>query len=244
MLKLITTFIIIALLISCSSENNKQIEANLLISPSYEFTSELYDCKLNDGYTLLNLESFFSTFIKSEINKTDLTFNLNILFPKSIYVNEFVINIVNYAEKDIYDFFLEKISTRGFDEIASCNFDNNTLSGISLFSSEEQKEKTKYVSELLRCEYNEGYNYGTFRVAIERFSLEMKSLNIPYEALYLQSSDYSRSFVWVNNIFTENFSEAINNNWITNKLAENIKEEFIQNAKCIDSKKYDAYSIT
>ena len=45
--KLITTFIIIALLISCSSENNKQIEANLLISPSYEFTSELYDCKLN-----------------------------------------------------------------------------------------------------------------------------------------------------------------------------------------------------
>ena len=166
------------------------------------------------------------------------------LSSQSMASNDFVINIVNYAEKDIYDFFLEKISTRGFDEIASCNFDNNTLSGISLFSSEEQKEKTKYVSELLRCEYNEGYNYGTFRVAIERFSLEMKSLNIPYEALYLQSSDYSRSFVWVNNIFTENFSEAINNNWITNKLAENIKEEFIQNAKCIDSKKYDAYSIS
>ena len=48
-----------------------------------------------------------------------------------------------------------------------------------------------YVSEILRCEYNEGYNYGTFRIAIDRFALEIKSLDISYEALYLYKKNKS-----------------------------------------------------
>ena len=42
-----TIFLIIAFLVSCSSENTKQIEANLLIEPNYEFSAEFFECKLN-----------------------------------------------------------------------------------------------------------------------------------------------------------------------------------------------------
>ena len=101
-----------------------------------------------------------------------------------------------------------------------------------------------YVSEILRCEYNEGYNYGTFRIAIERFVLELKSLNISYQALYLYKKDNPNSFIWINNIYKENFSSEISSNWIKNPIAENIKKEFIENAKCIDARAYDAFLIT
>ncbi len=40
------------ILISCSSENTKQIEANLLIEPNFEFSAEFFECKLNDGLYL------------------------------------------------------------------------------------------------------------------------------------------------------------------------------------------------
>ena len=49
---------------------------------------------------------------------------------------------------------------------------------------------------------------------------------------------------WINNIYKENFSSEISSNWIKNPIAENIKKEFIENAKCIDARAYDAFLIT
>ena len=48
----------------------------------------------------------------------------------------------------------------------------------------------------------------------------------------------------MNNIYKDNFSSEINSNWIKNPTAENVKKEFQENAKCIDSKIYDAFLIT
>ena len=45
-------------------------------------------------------------------------------------------------------------------------------------------------------------------------------------------------------IYKDNFSSEINSNWIKNPTAENVKKEFQENAKCIDSKIYDAFLIT
>jgi hypothetical protein len=159
-------------------------------------------------------------------------------------VNQFTINVKNYSDQDIYNYILDRLSRRGFDEIAGCKFDKEELFGQSLLANEIEINNPDYVSEILRCEYNKGYNFGTFRIAIERFSLEIKSLNISYEALYLHNKDYPNSFIWINNIYKDNFSSEINANWINNPIAENVKKEFQENAKCIDSKIYDAFLIT
>ena len=239
-----TIFLIIAFLVSCSSENTKQIEANLLIEPNYEFSAEFFECKLNDGYTLLNLESFLSTLVRSDLEQRNVKYDINVYFPKPNYVNQFIINVKNYSDQDIYNYILDRLSRRGFDEIAGCKFDKEEFYGQSLLANENEIINPDYVSEILRCEYNEGYNYGTFRIAIERFSLEIKSLDISYEALYLHNKDYPNSFIWINNIYKDNFSSEINSNWIKNPTAENVKKEFQENAKCIDSKIYDAFLIT
>ena len=234
--------LILIFLISCSSEFDNAVEANSLISPDYQFSSEFFECKLNDDYTLLNLESFFSNLLKNDLLNNDGMSDIEVFFPKSNYVSEFILNLRNYSNQDIYNSFLEQLSINGFDEIAECRFNKNEYRGLLLI--EEESKMPKYINELLRCEYNQGFNYGTFRIAIDRFLNEMNSLKIPYEAIYIQNDKSTNSFIWINNFYTKDFSDAISSDWINNTEANEIKQEFLENAKCIEAKMYDAFLLT
>ena len=90
---------------------------------------------------------------------------MEIFFPKSNYVNEFMLTLKTYSDNDNYNDFINQLSTKGFDEIARCKFNKNDYNGLLLIDQEIQENK--YVNELLRCNYNEGFNFGTFRVAID-----------------------------------------------------------------------------
>ena len=169
-------------------------------------------------------------------------FDIEVFFPKSSYVSEFILNLNNYSNQDIYNSFLEQLSINGFDEIAECRFDKNEYSGLLLI--EEEFKMPKYINELLKCEYNQGFNYGTFRIAIDRFANEINSLKIPYEAIYIQNNKSTNSFIWINNFYTTDFSDVIYSEWINNTEAKEIKQEFLENAKCIEAKMYDAFLLT
>ena len=229
------------ILISCSSENTKQIEANLLIEPNFEFSAEFFECNLNEGYTLLNLESFISSLTRSKSSIDEKIYDVGIFFPNSDFENKFMINLKNYSNNNIYELFLNEISTRGFDQIASCNFEQNNFKGLSLISSIAENDKSSHSVEILRCVYNNGFNYGSFRVAIDRFNITMEALNIPYEALYLVKNNDEDEFTWINNFYVDNYSDLISSEWISMQVAEDIKQEFSENAKCIDAKSYDVF---
>ena len=164
MQKFYTVILIITFLVSCSSENTKQIEANSLIKPNYEFSAEFFECKLNDGYTLLYLESFLSTLVRSDLEQNNLKYDVNVYFPKPNYVNQFIINVKNYEDQDIYNYILDRLSRRGFDEIAGCKFDKEDFYGQSLLVNKIEINNPDYVSEILRCEYNEGYNLSLIHI--------------------------------------------------------------------------------
>ena len=229
------------ILISCSSENTKQIEANLLIEPNFEFSAEFFECNLNEGYTLLNLESFISSLTRSKSSIDEKIYDVGIFFPNSDFENKFMINLKNYSNNNIYELFLNEISTRGFDQIASCNFEQNNFKGLSLISSIAENDKSSHSVEILRCVYNNGFNYGSFRVAIDRFNITMEALNIPYEALYLVKNNDEDEFTWINNFYVDNYSDFISSEWISMQVAEDIKQEFSENAKCVDAKSYDVF---
>lgn len=234
------TLLISFLLYSCSSEIDKGIEANLLISPDYNFSVELFECELNESYTLLNLESFLSDLVKSDNYQND-DYGLEIFFPKSNYVNEFMLTLKTYSDNDNYNDFINQLSTKGFDEIARCKFNKNDYNGLLLIDQEIQENK--YVNELLRCNYNEGFNFGTFRVAIDRFKNKMNSLNIVYEAVYLQTNKLPRSFIWINNFYSNEPSELIPSDWLSNEESQEIRQEFLDNANCIDAKMHDVFVL-
>ena len=48
-------------LFSCSKNIDNNIEINQLITPDYNFSNYFFDCNLNDGSSLLKLESFLSS---------------------------------------------------------------------------------------------------------------------------------------------------------------------------------------
>jgi len=236
------TFFISLFIYSCSYEIDKDIEANSLISPDYNYSVELFECVLNENYTLLNLESFFSDLVKNENYQNVNNYDLEVFFPKTQFVNEFVLNLKTYSDEDNYNSFINQLSTKGFDEIAKCKFKNNDYSSLLIIDQAIQQDK--YVNELLRCDYNEGFNFGTFRVAIDRFKTKMNSLNIPYEAVYIQSDDSPRSFIWINNFYSNEPSHLISSDWLNEKDAQEIKQEFLDNAKCIDAKMHDVFVLT
>ena len=191
------SFLIIIFIFSCSSEVDKGIEANLLISPDYNFSIEFFECNLNGGYTLLNLESFLSDLTRNEKSKNNDVYDLEVFFPKSNYVNEFILNLKTHRNDNTYNNFINELSAKGFDEIARCKFDKNNYQGKLLIDYKTKQQK--YNNEILRCNYNDGFNFGTFRVAIDRFINQIQSLNIPYDAIYIQSDGSPRSFIWINN---------------------------------------------
>ena len=235
------SFLIIIFIFSCSSEVDKGIEANLLISPDYNFSIEFFECNLNAGYTLLNLESFLSDLTRDEKSKNNDVYDLEVFFPKSNYVNEFILNLKTYRNDNTYNNFINELSAKGFDEIARCKFDNNNYQGKLLIDYKTKQQK--YNNEILRCNYNDGFNFGTFRVAIDRFINQIQSLNIPYDAIYIQSDGSSRSFIWINNFYSNEPADVILSDWLDNAEAKDIKEEFLENAKCINADMHDVFVL-
>ena len=235
--------LILFFLVSCGSSDQQLIEGNKLITPQYEFSAEFFECNLNEGYTLLNLESFISSLTRSKSSIDEKIYDVGIFFPNSDFENKFMINLKNYSNNNIYELFLNEISTRGFDQIASCNFKQNNFKGLSVISSIAENDKSSHSVEILRCVYNKGFNYGSFRVAIDRFNITMEALNIPYEALYLVKNNDEGEFTWINNFYVDNYSDLISSEWISMQVAEDIKQEFSENAKCVDAKSYDVFYI-
>ena len=153
-----------------------------------------------------------------------------------------MLTLKTYYDNDNYNDFINQLSTKGFDEIARCKFNKNDYNGLLLIDQEIQENK--YVNELLRCNYNEGFNFGTFRVAIDRFKNQMNSLNIAYEAVYLQTNKSPRSFIWINNFYSNEPSELIPSDWLSNEESQEIRQEFLDNANCIDAKMHDVFVLT
>ena len=69
--------LIVIFLTSCSSDLNEGLEANLLISPDYQFTTQFFECKLNEGFNLISLESFLSDLVKEDSNNKTKEYDIS-----------------------------------------------------------------------------------------------------------------------------------------------------------------------
>jgi hypothetical protein len=71
----------------------------------------------------------------------------------------------------------------------------------------------------------------------------MSSLKIPYQILYLQDELVADNFIWINNFYSEDYSKKINDFWINTSEAREIKNEFLNNAQCIESNIYYSFAV-
>jgi hypothetical protein len=243
LLKIVYFFLISVVLVACGNEKIQTKSLNSLISPNYSFNQDFFYCDLNKNMSLLNLESFLSKFVSDNVNDFSNILDINILFPdKTQEVTEFVFSVrSNQNSKEVSD-FVNLLDMDDFNKIASCNYAIQQLDATDLIQSESEATNDFLNVEILRCTYNPGYNFGTFRISIDRFVNAVGRLKLPYSLSYINLKK-NNSFIWINSFNINNHEEFLEKNWISDDESKAIKDEFNENATCLDSKKYKSYEL-
>ena len=243
LLKIVYFFLISVVLVACGNEKIQTKSLNSLISPNYSFNQDFFYCDLNKNMSLLNLESFLSKFVSDNVNDFYNILDINILFPDETQeVTEFVFSVrSNQNSKEVSD-FVNLLDMDDFNKIASCNYAIQQFSATDLIQSESEATNDFLNVEILRCTYNPGYNFGTFRISIDRFVNAVGRLKLPYSLSYINLKK-NNSFIWINSFNINNQEEFLEKNWISDDESKAIKDEFNENATCLDSKKYKSYEL-
>jgi hypothetical protein len=243
LLKIVYFFLISVVLVACGNEKIQTKSLNSLISPNYSFNQDFFYCDLNKNMSLLNLESFLSKFVSDNVNDFSNILDINILFPdKTQEVTEFVFSVrSNQNSKEVSD-FVNLLDMDDFNKIASCNYTIQQFDATDLIQSESEATNDFLNVEILRCTYNPGYNFGTFRISIDRFVNAVGRLKLPYSLSYINLKK-NNSFIWINSFNINNHEEFLEKNWISDDESKAIKDEFNENATCLDSKKYKSYEL-
>ena len=244
--KLLNIFLVIILLSACSNNDSaNETKLSSLIKADFSYTQDLFDCTLNENESLLSLESFFSKNIE-EYKKIAQSENLDIsiFFPENnANITTFIISIISNNNPLGLKKFIDAVKSDAITEVASCSFAIFQHKGINL--KEELINNNNYFvnAEILRCKYNDTYNFGTFQISINRFINNLRAIELPYSISYLEDNSKNDSFIWINYFYTEDYGDILLKNWANKEDSAEIQDEFSTNATCIDSKKYKSYKL-
>ena len=245
MYKFINIFLVTILLSACSKNDlNNEIKLSTLIEADFSYTQDLFDCTLNENESLISLESFFSKNIEKYKKIAELeNLNISILFPQNNKnITNFIISIISNNNPLGLKKFTEAIKSDAITEVASCSFAIFQHKGINL--KEEFNNNNSFINaEILRCKYNDTYNFGTFQISINRFINNLRTIELPYSITYLEDNFKNDSFIWINYFYTEDYEDILLKNWANKEDSAEIQNEFSKNATCIDSKKYKSYKL-
>ena len=238
---ILISFFIITSCGDSSTETNSSLSA--LIQPEFTYSQDFFDCSINSEYSLINLESFFSSFVDVYKNEDDGV-KVSVLFPDKVdVIKKFIISVISDNNPQAVANFVEDLAAKGFSDIASCSFSIYQMKGFNIVAKKIKPASDYVFIEMLRCKYNEGYNFGTFKISIERFLNQINALDIPYTLSYIKNKDSDNDFLWINSFYGMNFKDQLSNNWIKSKDSIEIQDEFNSNSSCIDSKSYKSYQL-
>jgi len=244
--KLLNIFLVIIFLSACGkNESNNETKLSSLVKADFSYTQDLFDCTLNKNESLIGLESFFSKNIEEYKNIAQLeNLNISILFPQNNkYVTNFIISIISNNNPLGLKKFIDAVKNDAITEVASCSFAIFQHKGVNLKEELINNNKPFINAEILRCIYNDNYNFGTFQISINRFINNLRTIELPYSISYLEDNSKNDSFIWINYFYTEDYEDILLKNWVNNKDSAEIQSEFSTNTSCLDSKKYKSYKL-
>ena len=244
MYRFLTLILITITMASCGSkDSNDEIKLSSLIQPNFSFTYDLIECELNKNSSLLDLEFFFSKNIDKYKAITDGKIRLSILFPENkINVSGFIIAIKSNTDYGNLESFISQIQRDQFNDIALCKFITNQNKGFNILEYKNNSNLDYEFVEILTCQYKEGYNYGSFEITINRFLNYIQKLDIPYSLNYINKSK-NNEFIWINSFHNNDYKQILIDSWVMENEAIEIKDEFIENASCIESDTFKSYHL-
>ena len=244
--KLLNILLVIILLSACSNnDSTNETKLSSLIKADFSYTQDLFDCTLNENESLISLESFFSKNIEEYKKIAELeSLNISIFFPENnANISTFIISIISNNNPLGLKKFIDAVKSDNITEIASCSFAIFQNKGINLKEELTINNISFINAEILRCKYNDTYNFGTFQISINRFINNLRTVELPYSISYLEDNSKNDSFIWINYFYTEDYEDILLDNWADKEESAEIQSEFSTNATCVDSKKYKSYKL-
>ena len=244
--KLLNILLVIILLSACSNnDSTNETKLSSLIKADFSYTQDLFDCTLNENESLISLESFFSKNIEEYKKIAELeSLNISIFFPENnANISTFIISIISDNNPLGLKKFIDAVKSDDITEIASCSFAIFQNKGINLKEELINNNISFINAEILRCKYNDTYNFGTFQISINRFINNLRTVELPYSISYLEDNSKNDSFIWINYFYTEDYEDILLDNWANKEESAEIQSEFSTNATCVDSKKYKSYKL-
>lgn len=246
MIKGLYTLIILILLSACSDRDSEnEIKLSTLIEADFTYTQDLFNCSLNQNLSLISLETFFSKNIsKYKTLAEEESLGLSIFFPdNNSNITNFIISIISNKNPGGIKKFIDAINEDSFDKVATCSFAIYQNRGIN-FQEKSTKKTDLYTNvEILNCNFNDGYNFGTFEISINKFINNLRLIKLPYSMSYLEDNSSNDGFIWINYYYTDDYEKILLENWIGNNNSMEIQNEFSENATCVESNKYKSYRL-
>ena len=225
------------------NSKNSNLELDNFIKPKYSFKESSFSCKLVSGQTLNSVERFIPQFVDSYVKMGSGTEELYFLFPVAddkTDTQSFNL-LLQHDEEDAVDSFKLTLAASSFDDIAICNSAKIVRNSLRLTSN--KINKFPVVSEVLQCNYKDGFNYATIKLVLEQFSDALVKNNSPVDIIYSEGEGPNNSFQWTNIFLSLESRKNFVNLWQTLDISKEIQELLIEQSTCQSSKVYRQYKV-
>jgi len=198
---------------------------------------------LVEGQTLNSVERFIPKFLNNFEKIKDNSEELYFLFPVTEDTTEtqFFDLLLKHNEAISLDRFNLALVALSFNEIATCN--GSSVSSNSLRLTNQINSNSPVISEILECEYIDGFNYATMKLVLEQFTDELIKNNSPVEILYSEQEDLSKNFKWTNVFLSLDSRQDFIESWQELEVSKEIQELLLEQSICQSSKTYRQYKV-
>ncbi len=237
-------FICLVILASCDGNSkNSNLELSNFIKPEYSFKESSLNCKLVEGQTLNSVERFIPRFISSFEKMRDNSEELYFLFPvkEESTETQFFDLLLKHSEVTSLDRFNLTLAALSFNEIASCN--GSTVSNNSLRLTNQINSNSPVISEILECEYIDGFNYATMKLVLEQFTDAVIKNNSPVDVLYSEQEGMNNKFKWTNIFLSLDSRRDFVESWQALEVSKEIQGLLLEQSICQSSKTYRQYKV-
>ncbi|MFL2718767.1 MAG: hypothetical protein ACJ0FQ_05240 [Gammaproteobacteria bacterium] len=243
-LKLFIALICIISLASCQGDSkNSNLELNNFIKPEYSFKESSLSCMLVAGSTLNSVERFIPKFIDSYSMMGGETDELYFLFPvieAQTETQSFEL-VLRYQEAISPERLNNAFDELSFDNIATCG--SSSFSSRSLWVTQQTIYTSPVISEILECEYLDGFNYATMKLVLEQFINALNKNNSPVDILFSQEESSSIKFQWTNIFPSLESREEFVESWQALEISKEIQELLLEQSICQSSQIYRSYKV-
>ena len=237
-------FICLVILASCDGNSkNSNLELSNFIKPEYSFKESSLNCKLVEGQTLNSVERFIPRFISSFEKMRDNSEELYFLFPvkEESTETQFFDLLLKHSEATSLDRFNLTLAALSFNEIA--NFNGSTISNNSLRLTNQINSNSPVISEILECEYIDGFNYATMKLVLEQFTDALIKNNSPVDVLYSEQEGMNNKFKWTNIFLSLDSRRDFVESWQALEVSKEIQGLLLEQSICQSSKTYRQYKV-